>query len=239
MRRLWNILISIDLCVWLLAVLCLSMATGTFSLTGEYGSAINSMPLYYWLTGTPLTYSWWLWLSIIVMAKLAVATVACTFEAIRLRLANVNIISLLAPQLIHAGFLLIAAAHLMSAFGSSNQQVEVVEGSFLRLPDNSTFRVAKISTVLARNGMPIGFSSELLTDPEHSMSRTTISPNHPWFSGKYGVYIKQAENYPYPRALLEIHQEPGAGLALAGGIIFTIGNLLVLWFRSKRGENSC
>ncbi|MDD2366519.1 MAG: cytochrome C biogenesis protein ResB [Desulfuromonadaceae bacterium] len=238
MKKLWNLLISINFCIFLIAVVCIAMATGSFLLKGEYANAINSIPLYLWLANVPLQHSWWLWLAISMIAILAFATLACTFEAIRERHRNQSLASLLAPQLIHIGFLLIAAAHLTSSFGGSKQQIEVIEGSLVQLPNSSYFRVAAISAVFSERGMPIGFSSELLTEPGTSMTRTVISPNQPWFSGDYGVYIKQAVTYPYPRALLEIHREPGAGLALVGAVIFTIGNILVLWFRSKKSEIS-
>jgi hypothetical protein len=52
------------------------------------------------------------------------------------------------------------------------------------------------------------------------------------------VYIKQAEVYPFKRALLEIHREPGAGMALAGALVFTVGNALLVWLRSRAKESS-
>jgi hypothetical protein len=53
----------------------------------------------------------------------------------------------------------------------------------------------------------------------------------------YRVYIKQAEGYPYKRALLEIHREPGVGMALTGALIFTVGIALVVWMRSRPRES--
>jgi hypothetical protein len=87
-------------------------------------------------------------------------------------------------------------------------------------------------------GMPTGFSGVLVTNLSNLSERVTISPNHPWFSGGYGVYIKQAEGHPNKRALLEIHREPGAGMAMAGALVFTIGNVLVVWLRSHAKESS-
>jgi hypothetical protein len=49
-------------------------------------------------------------------------------------------------------------------------------------------------------------------------------------------YIKQAEAYPFKRALLEIHREPGAGMALAGALLFTAGNVLLVVIRSRQSE---
>jgi hypothetical protein len=145
--------------------------------------------------------------------------------------------SLFAPQLIHAGFLLIVLAHLLSASGGYIQQVEVVEGMVARLPDGRQFGVAGLEVVISPMGMPVSFSGDLVTNLRNPAERFTISPNHPWFSGGYGVYIKQAEGYPFKRALLEIHREPGAGLALAGAVVFTVGNVLIVWLRSRAKEN--
>jgi hypothetical protein len=105
-----------------------------------------------------------------------------------------------------------------------------------QLPDGSHFGVAGIGITMSPMGMPVGFSGELVTNLRKPAERFTISPNHPWFSGGYGVYIKQAEGYPSKRALLEIHREPGAGMALAGALIFTVGNVLLVWLRSRARE---
>jgi uncharacterized membrane protein len=43
--------------------------------------------------------------------------------------------------------------------------------------------------------------------------------------------------YPIKRALIEIHHEPGATMALAGSLLFVIGNVLLLVLRSKQLEN--
>ncbi|MBC7961702.1 MAG: hypothetical protein H7Y05_02015, partial [Steroidobacteraceae bacterium] len=77
----------------------------------------------------------------------------------------------------------------------------------------------------------------LVTDLQNPARRVVIAPNQPWFSGGYGVYIKQAEEYPLRRALLEVHREPGAGMALAGALLFSVGNIVLLAVRSKTLEN--
>jgi hypothetical protein len=85
--------------------------------------------------------------------------------------------------------------------------------------------------------MPLAFSSELVPNVEKPTERVVISPNHPWFFNGFGVYIKQAEEYPIKRALLEIHREPGASMAFAGSLLFTVGNVMLLFIKSKQREN--
>jgi hypothetical protein len=236
MKRFWQLCISIELCLALLMLVCIAMAAGSFQLTGEYAEAINAMPLFVWLREVPAGVSWWLWLSVSLLALLVLNTLCCSTDTIKSRWNRAGLMALISPQLMHAGFLLIVLAHLQSALGGYVQPLEVYEGSMAQLPDGRPFGVAAIAVAASPMGMPTGFSSELVTDLHRPFERVTISPNHPWFSGGYGVYIKQAEGFPVPRALLEIHREPGAGMALAGAFLFTIGNVLLLWFRSKSGS---
>jgi hypothetical protein len=234
--KLWRILISLELCLGVLALVCIVMAAGSFRLSGEYAASINSMPLFMWLQETPFSISWWLWIVLVLLALLALNTVLCSSETLWSRWGRGGWTALFAPQLIHAGFLLIVLAHLLSAVGSSFDAVTVGEMSLEALPNGSRFGVASISVATSPQGMPLGFSSELVPDIHRPTERVTISPNHPWFRQGFGVYIKQAEAYPYKRALLEIHHEPGASMALAGSLLFTIGNIMLVAIRSKQRE---
>ncbi|MBK5273507.1 MAG: cytochrome C biogenesis protein ResB [Desulfuromonadales bacterium] len=239
LKNIWRFCVSIELCLGLLLCICVAMAVGSFSLKGDYAAAINAVPLLIWLREVPVGTSWWLWLTVVLLALLVLNTILCSVETLRFRWRRAGMMSLFAPQLIHAGFLLIVLAHLQSASGGYMQQLEVVEGMLARLPDGRPFGVAGLDVVMSPMGMPIRFSGELATNPSNPAERVTISPNHPWFSGGYGVYIKQAEGYPSKRALLEIHREPGAGMALAGVLIFTLGNILLVYLRSRSKENGC
>ncbi len=234
--KVWRFLISIELCLGLLALACVFMAAGSFSLSGEYAAAINGMPLLAWLRDVPLSISWWLWVTLVLLALLALNTILCSSETLWTRWGKPGVTALLAPQLIHAGFLLIVLAHLLSAAGSSLHAVEVREMTIAELPDGNKFGVASIIVNTSPQGMPIAFSCELAPDLNRPDERVVISPNHPWFSNGFGVYIKQAEAYPFKRALLEIHREPGAAMALAGALLFTVGNVLLVVIRSRRRE---
>ncbi len=234
--KLWRLLISLELCLGLLSLVCVLMAVGSVTLSGEYAATINSIPLLGWLRGAPFPVSWWLWVSLVFLALLALNTILCSSETLWSRWGKSGATSLLAPQLMHAGFLLIVCAHLLSAVGSSHHAVEVGEMTLAALPDGTRFGIASITVKTSSQGIPIGFSSELVPDLNRLAGRVVISPNKPWFSHGFGVYIKQAEAYPLKRALLEIHREPGAAMALAGAILFTLGNVMLLVIRSRQRE---
>lgn len=235
--KLWRFLISTELCLGLLALICVIMATGSFRLGGEHAAAINGMPLLSWLLEVPGAVSWWLWVTLVLIALLVLNTLLCSSDTLWSRRGQGGRASLLAPQLIHAGFLLIVLAHLLSALGSSLQAVEVREMMLADLPDGTRFGIAAISVNTSPQGMPLSFSSELVPDLAKPAERVVVSPNHPWFCNGFGVYLKQAEAYPEKRALLEIHREPGASMALAGALFFTVGNVLLVVIRSKQRES--
>lgn len=235
--KTWRLLISMEVCLWLLALVCIMMGTGSFALTGDYAAAINAMPLFQWLREVPAAVSWWLWITLALLGLLVLNTVCCSADTVAGRWGKADWQIISAPQLIHAGFLLIVSAHLISATGASVQQMVVSEGMLAGLPNGAKFGVAGIDVTMSPMGMPTGYAVYLAKDPGNPAVTFPITPNHPWFSGGYGVYVKEAEEFPYKRALLEIHHEPGAGMALAGSLLFSIGNVLLLLVRSKQRES--
>lgn len=238
MKTIWRFLISLDLGLWLLGGVCLLMAAGSFLLQGEAAAAINAMPLFAWLMEVQAAVSWWLWLVIALLALLVINTIFCSTDTLCQKLRRAGLLPTIAPQMIHAGFLLIIAAHLISSLWGFKQTLQLAPGMQATLPDGRPFMLGRVDEMMSPQGMPVGASGELYIDPYRPEERVTISPNNPWLSGGYGVYIKHAATQPQPLALLEIHREPGAGMALAGSLLFSVGTVLLLWFRSKARETS-
>ena len=158
LKKVWSFCTSIEVCLGLLALVCVFMGAGSFLLKGDYAAAINAVPLLVWLREVPVGVSWWLWLTVILLALLVLNTILCSTDTLWSRWKRAGVLALLAPQLIHAGFLLMVLAHLQSAYGGSMQQVEVGEGMLAQLPDGRQFGVAGIGVVMSPGGMPTGFS---------------------------------------------------------------------------------
>ena len=238
MKRLWNLLISLEVGLVLLALVCIVMGAGSFGLSGDVATALNSMPLFVWLAEFSLATTWWLWLTIVLLALLALNTLCCSADTVFQRFSSNAILAWLPPQLIHAGFLLIVLAHLQSALWGFKGAIEIPEGAGFQLPDGAAVQVARVGAIFSPMGgdRPLGYKALLVTQETAGQGGVTISPNHPWFSNGYGVYIKHAEPGQPPVAFLEVHREPGAAMAMAGAVLFTIGNLLLLHTRSRSRE---
>ena len=231
-KRIYESLASLSFGLWLMGGVMVLMAIGSFG--GEDAASLNEMPLFAWLGAAPLAASWWLWGTLVLLALMVVNTLLCSVEAIRKRYGKGGLLALLAPQLMHAGFLLIVLAHLLSAKGGAKQAMQLFEGSDLRFPGGSSVVVEAIEVKTGPRGMPVDYRARMRIVESGGATPVTVRPNEPLFHGGLGIYLKHAEPFPVPTAFVEIHREPGAGWALAGALLFTVGNGMLLAVRRER-----
>jgi len=203
----------------------IALALGSFAPGSSEQAGLNEVPLFMWLRLAPLALSWWLWLAVALMALLCLNALCCSIEALRKKGRSIT------PHLMHAGFLLIVVAHLFSASGGWKDQLQIGEGGIVGLPDGSRVKVENITGEVGPYGMLTAYRAQLRTEDGKV---STVRPNHPWFHNGFGLYLKQAALQPMPVAVMEIHREPGALPALLGALLFTAGNLLLIWLRRGR-----
>lgn len=224
LKMLYDRLASLNLGLWLITLVMVFLGIGSFSPSSAEQAGINDLPLFLWLRVTPLPSSWWLWVSIALLALLVVNTVVCGIEALRKGRS-------LAPQLMHLGFLFIVLAHLFSAYGGFKQAMQVPQGAQITYPGGERVLVEQIQATEGAMGMMTSYGATLrLPDG----SRHEVHPNHPLFFQGLGVYLKEVGMMERPVALFEVHREPGAIPALIGALLFTVGNLMLV--RSRRGR---
>jgi len=227
---------SLRTALWLLIVLLGLLLYGSFVMPKEeIYSVLNSMPLFRWIKEASMFYSWWLVLSIVVLCILTINTIICSFEAVIKRWDKNKLLLIISPQIIHIGFLLILVAHLYSSSGGMRAMARAFEGSLFELSPNESFRVKEIKVSSGAEG----FVSDLRMDIEYLkdgevIKRDYIAPNKPSLHSGFGIYIKDAQEFPMRVALIEVSKEPGAIWALAGGVVFCIGNVLLLILKMKR-----
>jgi len=230
--KIYAKLASLSLGIWLMAGVIVLLAIGSFSGGGAESGSINDMALFAWLKGAPLAWSWWLWLTIAFLAVLVVNTLLCSIESLRGKFGRTNFLSLIAPQVMHAGFLFIVLAHLFSAYGGLKGIMQVNDGQIIGFPDGTGVAVTNIRGEQGAMGMLTDYRAEIRDNSGNAIGG--ISPNHPFFYKEFGLYIKDVQLIPQRIALIEIHREPGAGFALAGALLFTVGNLALLATRRGR-----
>ncbi|HBA88928.1 MAG TPA: cytochrome C biogenesis protein ResB [Geobacter sp.] len=218
LKRLYTTLCSLSLGLWLLAGVMLALAVGSFSRASSEGGGLNEMPLFYFLKEAPLSFSWWLWICVALIALLCVNALLCSIEALRKKGRSI------APHLMHAGFLLVVIAHLISAFSGFKQQMQLTEGGSIGFPDGERVQVERINFEMGQMGMMKNYRAELRVGG----AVKEVQPNQPVFHKGFGIYLKHVELTPAPVAIVEIHREPGAMAALLGALLFTAGNVMLL-----------
>ncbi|MCX7794391.1 MAG: hypothetical protein N2257_08330 [Thermodesulfovibrionales bacterium] len=223
-----RLLLSLNTGIILLMILLLLLIAGALIMpSDEAFGLLYVMPLFNWLKEVPFQLSWWLILSIGVIIILALNTLLCSGDAIIKKYKRTSFLLLVAPQIMHIGFLLILFGHLLSSWGGYRELYIMREGGWLRLPDNSVVEIKDIIFRLDSSGYITEFGMEVLHHKEKTL-RAHIIPNRPYIYKGTGIYIKTVYPYPEKAALVEISREPGAIPALIGAILFASGNIILL-----------
>ena len=234
-RPLIKALGSLRLSLWLLSAQLALFLAGAIAMPRlEAFKSINSMPLMRWMREeAPISASWWLWASVALLCMLAMNTLICSAASIARRKQGRPWLSVLAPQVIHLGFLLMMFGHLVSSVGAVHNTHSMAQGSALRLPDGNIMRLAKVDLTISPMGYPTDWAARIeYYSPEGKMlGRGVAAPNKPSFRDGTGVYIKQAGK---GGALMEVHREPGTPWALGGGALFMLGTLALIGLKMRR-----
>lgn len=227
-KALWEVLISQKVAVWLLGLEIAALLAGSVFMVQnrEVTAAMSGgAPLFIWLIRGPVALTCWLWAAIFFLALLAVNTVCCSIESVRRKKGG--LLTLLAPQVIHAGFLMILIAHLMSTLGASKISGQLPEGAQARLPSGYDLLLTNAQAgAIPQAEVGLLFGGIVL-------KRGVLSPNHPLFFKGYGYYLQGLTTDPFPAAFIEVSREPGAPWALFGAVLFTAGTVLLVALRSK------
>jgi len=239
LKHIMNFFLSLRTALWLLGLLLILFFAGAFIMPGrpEFQN-IHSAPLFQWLQQQPVNTTWWLWGMIGVLAILAVNTLFCSAESLITKRKVSRFLLLISPQVIHAGFLFMLLAHLMSAAGASQELAVATEGSDISISgDNTIIRVRDIDIDLDYYGYITGWKVGLEYLSGGKVLRSdTVMPNSPSVHMGYNINIKDLMAHPRKAVLLQINRDPGALWALTGGILFMAGIISLVILRIRTGK---
>jgi hypothetical protein len=236
-RTLRDISVSLRTAVWLLLLELLLLLAGAVLMPRDPAyEGMNGEALLGWVRGQPPAITWWLWASVAVLALLAANTVACGIESLRTVGRGRPLLPVLAPQIVHIGFLLMLMGHLAGAVGARKGMVSVAEGSALSLPGGIRVDVRALDIAISPEGYPTNWGADIaIARPGGRTTPARLGPNRPAFVEGYGVYLKTVQPGASGTAgLIEVTREPGAPWALAGGVLFTMGSVLLMYHKVRR-----
>jgi hypothetical protein len=223
----WRLLTSIKTVVVLGAVLLGLVLWGGFLMpaTDEF-SSINSMGLFQWLRGASLWAGWWLWGSVAVIGLMVLSALSCIVESLRKVRSWRSSLLRISIEAMHLGFCLIMFGHFLDARSAYHRFYLLPEGAQLRYPDGHAVQFKGLDYSF-NQGVSVKIDALFVSDRGEKIS---IGPNRPYFYKGTGLYLKQFRG---PVIMVELSYEPGALWALAGGVLFMTGSVLVFMFRLR------
>jgi len=225
--KFWRLITSIKSFVVMALVLLGLLLWGGFimSASQEFAS-INSMGLFQWLKNASLWAGWWLWASVVVVGFMVLSALACTVESLRKKRPWSATLLRISIEIMHIGFCLIMFAHFIDAMGSFHKFYIMPEGTLLKYSDGHFIKYKGMD--YSFNGRFIGRTDAVFISD--TGQKILIGPNRPYFYNGTGLYLKQFNGYSI---MVELSYEPGALWALAGGLLFMTGSVLVFMFRLR------
>ncbi|RME63995.1 MAG: hypothetical protein D6778_08740 [Nitrospirae bacterium] len=223
----WRLITSVKTVVGLGVVLLGLLLWGGFIMpASEEFSTINSVGLFQWLRDASFWAGWWLWGAVLVVGLMVLSALACIFESLKKLRSWKSTALRVSVELMHLGFCLIMFGHFLDAKGAYHRFYLLMEGAKLRYPDGHT---------LSYEGLDYFFTETIIGKIEAKFlsqegETITIGPNRPYLYRGTGLYLKQFRG---PQVMVELSYEPGALWALAGGLLFMAGSVMVFVFRLR------
>lgn len=162
-------------------------------------------------------------------------TLVCSIQSVRGRWSRADFLLRISPQIAHLGFLFILLAHVLGAGWGYKLSGMMPEGAYAQLPKDMSLYLKEIRVETDSNGYMTNWAAEayLFKDNKRVMVGT-LGPNKPLFYNSVGIYVKSLNFEKGPAALLVIARDPGAIWALVGGLLFTIGSVMLLVLKWKK-----
>jgi hypothetical protein len=236
LKRFIDICFSLRTTLWLLGVVLVMFFAGAVIMPGRKEfQEIHAMPMFQWLEKQPLGITWWLWCLIGVLSFLTLNTLFCSIESLIKKRKVTRWLLLISPQIIHAGFLCILLAHLLSAVGSSQTFMVAGEGSLVKLSDDNAYlKIEDIKVLTDTQGYMADWEVKVTyLFNDRPVYGDSIRPNKPSLRKGLNIIVKDLRKFPHKAVLLQMSREPGAFWALLGGMLTITGTVILIILRIK------
>lgn len=227
MRKLYDIAKSF----WTLqAVLALTIAAcvaGSLVMPRNLAvfTGIDDTPLFRWLAeATERGLTWWVYALVVMMGAAATSTAVCTIDALLKSAGRRGFLSRLMPQVMHIGVLLALFGHLLTAALGLKYDINVPEGGSAEIHDGMSVSVSSVRSEQDETGYYTAWEADLAVMRDGALVKDAmLRPVHPILMGQTGLFFKSISVDGQRAATIRVTKDPGAGWALAGGILVAIG----------------
>ena len=239
--------LSLKTSVWILTALVCFFFVGSYlmPLHRDVFGPMNDDILFQWTKHIAVNhggYTWWFFAAVAGLILLTINTLVCSIAAVRGKWSRDGFLLRISPQIVHAGFLFILLGHLLGAAGGYRISGLMPEGAYAPLPDDLSLRLHRIRVETDARGFMTDWSADVsIYEGNDPVKTGSLGPNAPVFYAGIGVYLKSLDTSRGPAAVLLITKDPGALYALAGGILFMFGMIILLflkWSGNRSAANS-
>ena len=224
MQRLYRFLVSIRLTVVLTYVIVFVTMVGSFAMLydAEIYRSIDDTVLIDWIMSSGLFASWWIVILVVLIFLFSINTIFCTYHRIAAliragrdrsvlrnegeetlvtrdieRGGGIRVRTLL-PYIVHIGFLIALAGHLVgSLWGTRGADFVVVEGETVPVAGLKGWavKVDELYVAMSERGYPKEMNGRvsILYDGE-VLKEKIVEVNRPLIIGDIAVYIKNVYN---------------------------------------------
>jgi hypothetical protein len=234
--------VSLKTTVWTLLVMICLFFIGAYMMPAhrQVFEQMNEDILIHWATGSAsasgnLWYTWWFFAALAALTLLTVNTLVCSIQAVRGRWSRSDFLLRISPQIVHLAFLFILLAHVLGAGWGYKLSGLLPEGAYGQLPGDRVLYLKEIRVETNANGYMTDWAAETyLFEHNARVMAGTLGPNKPLFYEGVGIYVKNLNFEKGPAAFLVIARDPGTVWALAGGLLFILGSVMLLVLKWKK-----
>jgi hypothetical protein len=235
-----NFFLSLKTTVWTLLVLIGLFFIGSYMMPTrrDVFAPMNDDILIHWVENVAvqnLLEAWWFFAALLALVLLTINTLVCSIQAVKGRWSRADFLLRISPQIIHVGFLCILLAHLLGSGWGYKLSGLMPEGAYAPLPDEQALYLKKIRVQTDVRGFMTDWAADVsLSKNNQVVTRGTLGPNTPLFYQGTGIYLKSLNFEKGPAAILLIANDPGAIWAFVGGVLFTLGSMMLLVIKWKK-----
>jgi cytochrome c biogenesis protein ResB len=235
-----NFFLSLKTTVWTLLVLIVLFFVGSYMMPArrEVFAPMNDDILIHWVENSALTNirdTWWFFAALLGLVLLTINTAVCSIQAVKGRWSRADFFIRISPQVIHIGFLFMLLAHLFGSGWGYKLSGLMPEGAYAPLPGDRSLFLKKIKVQTDDRGFMTDWAADVSLFENNQLVKTgTLGPNTPLFYRGTGIYLKSLNFERGPAAFLHIANDPGVIWAFVGGVLFTLGSLLLLALKWKK-----
>ncbi|MFC1769639.1 hypothetical protein ACFLZI_01125 [Nitrospirota bacterium] len=226
-----RLLTSIKTSLWLFFVGLLFFFAGVLVIpkTMQLYSGIVDVLLFPWLLEQGFSITWWIWGMILTMGLIAFNTAVCSVDTIIKKKGKVEIIRLLAPQVVHLGVLVMLLGHMLTSVTGIRGEAVLREGDVFQIKHETGFMVERI---LVEPSSDAGVTWEVRGVWLNEDTPSVIKPSIPIYRDGVWLFIKSADTDPL-QTILMARGDAGVFFMWGGSLVFLLGSLMFLLVRLR------